>query len=189
MEKKNRCAWCEKDDLYRRYHDEEWGRPVYDDAVFFEFIILESFQAGLSWYTVLCKRENFREAFDGFDVMKVANYDENKVESLMLNAGIIRNRNKILSAISNANLFIEIQKEFGSFSGFIWSYVDHRPIVNCPKTLQEVPVTTALSDTIAKDLKKRGFKFFGSTVVYSFLQATGLVNDHVQSCWCNEDKK
>ena len=178
-----RCAWCEKDDLYRNYHDEEWGKPIYDDETIFEFLILESFQAGLSWYTILAKRENFRAAFDYFDYQKIAQYSEEKVEELIQNAGIIRNRLKILATINNAQKFMEVQKEFGSFSKYIWGFVNHEPIINRPKTLKEVPATTEISDALAKDLKKRGFKFMGSTVVYAHMQATGMVNDHVEDCW------
>ena len=178
-----RCAWCEKDDLYRNYHDQEWGKPIYDDETIFEFLILESFQAGLSWYTILAKRENFRAAFDYFDYQKIAQYSEEKVEELIQNAGIIRNRLKILATINNAQKFMEVQKEFGSFSKYIWGFVNHEPIVNRPKTLKEVPATTEISDALAKDLKKRGFKFMVSTVVYAHMQATGMVNDHVEDCW------
>ena len=178
-----RCAWCEKDDLYRNYHDQEWGKPIYDDETIFEFLILESFQAGLSWYTILAKRENFRAAFDQFDYQKIAQYSEEKVEELIQNTGIIRNRLKILATINNAQKFMEVQKEFGSFSKYIWGFVNHEPIVNRPKTLKEVPATTEISDALAKDLKKRGFKFMGSTVVYAHMQATGMVNDHVEDCW------
>ena len=178
-----RCAWCEKDDLYRNYHDQEWGKPIYDDETIFEFLILESFQAGLSWYTILAKRENFRAAFDDFDYQKIAQYSEEKVEELIQNAGIIRNRLKILATINNAQKFMEVQKEFGSFSKYIWGFVNHEPIINRPKTLKEVPATTEISDALAKDLKKRGFKFMGSTVVYAHMQATGMVNDHVEDCW------
>ena len=178
-----RCAWCEKDDLYRSYHDEEWGKPIYDDETIFEFLILESFQAGLSWYTILSKRENFRAAFDQFDYKKIAQYSEEKVEELIQNTGIIRNRLKILATINNAQKFMEVQEEFGSFSKYIWRFVNHEPIINRPKTLKEVPATTEISDALAKDLKKRGFKFMGSTVVYAHMQATGMVNDHVEDCW------
>ena len=178
-----RCAWCEKDDLYRNYHDKEWGKPIYDDETIFEFLILESFQAGLSWYTILAKRENFRAAFDYFDYQKIAQYSEEKVEELIQNTGIIRNRLKILATINNAQKFMEVQKEFGSFSKYIWGFVNHEPIVNRPKTLKEVPAMTEISDALAKDLKKRGFKFMGSTVVYAHMQATGMVNDHVEDCF------
>ena len=181
---KIRCAWCEKDDLYRNYHDEEWGKPVYDDETLFEFLVLESFQAGLSWYTILVKRESFRTAFEDFNFQKISNYSENEIEELMNNAGIIRNKLKILATINNAQHYLKIQKEFGSFSKYIWNFVDGKPIVNRPKTLKEVPATTAISDALAKDLKKRGFKFLGSTTVYAFMQATGMVNDHVVDCYC-----
>ncbi|WP_353145625.1 DNA-3-methyladenine glycosylase I [Chryseobacterium sp.] len=180
---KLRCGWCEKDDLYRKYHDEEWGRPVYDDKTIFEFLILESFQAGLSWYTILSKRENFRKAFDHFNYKKIAQYSDQKVEELMSNAGIIRNKLKILATITNAQKFMEIQNEFGSFSQYIWEFVDGAPIDNNPKALSEIPATTEISDRISKDLKKRGFKFMGSTVVYAHMQTTGMVNDHLESCF------
>ena len=178
-----RCAWCGKDELYQKYHDEEWGKPVYDDKTIFEFLVLESFQAGLSWITILRKRENFRMAFDDFDYQKIANYSDEKLEELMQNAGIIRNRLKIFATRNNAQKFMEVQKEFGTFSKYIWGFVNHRPIINQPKTLKEVPATTEISDALAKDLKKRGFKFMGSTVVYAHMQATGMVNDHVIDCF------
>ena len=180
---KTRCAWCEKDDLYRANHDNEWGNPVYDDPTLFEFLILETFQAGLSWYTVLAKRENFRKAFDHFNLTKVAQYDETKIEALCQDTGIIRNKLKIKAAVTNAQAFIKIQEEFGSFSKYIWGFVDGKPIDNKPKTLKEVPATTPLSDALSKDLKKRGFKFVGSTVVYAHMQATGMVNDHIADCF------
>ena len=183
METKLRCAWCEKDDLYRDYHDNEWGKPVYDDDKLFEFLILETFQAGLSWYTILKKRENFRKAFDNFDYKKVAQYDEEKVKELLQDTGIIRNKLKVRGTISNAIAFMEVQKEFGSFSKYIWNFTDGKPRENNRKSLREVPSTTPLSDAISKDLKKRGFKFVGSTVVYAHMQATGMVNDHVVDCW------
>ena len=183
METKHRCAWCEKDDLYRNYHDTEWGKPVYDDQLLFEFLILETFQAGLSWYTILAKRNNFRKAFANFDYKKVAKYGESKIQELMLDAGIIRNQLKIRAAVSNAIAFMEVQKEFGSFSNYIWKFTDGKPIDNQPKTLRDVPASTPLSDAISKDLKKRGFKFVGTTVVYAHMQATGMVNDHVVDCW------
>lgn len=180
---KIRCGWCEKDDLYRKYHDEEWGKPVYDDETLFEFLVLESFQAGLSWYTILSKRENFREAFDHFDYQKIAAYSDQKIAQLMDNAGIIRNRLKILATVTNAQKFMEIQKEFGSFSKYIWDFIDGKPLDNRPNTLKEIPATTEISDIISKDLKKRGFKFVGSTVVYAHMQATGMINDHIESCF------
>jgi len=178
-----RCSWCEKDDLYRNYHDNEWGKPVYDDATIFEFLILETFQAGLSWYTVLAKRENFRKAFDNFNVEKIANYNQKKLDELAENSGIIRNKLKIKATVTNAQAFIKVQEEFGSFSKYIWGFVNGKPIDNQPKTLSEVKATTTISDALSKDLKKRGFKFVGSTVIYAHMQATGMVNDHVLDCW------
>ncbi|MFD1293761.1 DNA-3-methyladenine glycosylase I [Lutibacter holmesii] len=180
---KKRCAWCGNDPLYIAYHDTEWGVPVYDDATLFEFLILETFQAGLSWITILKKRENFREAFDNFNYKKIANYSVEKQEELLLNAGIIRNKLKIKATISNAVAFMKIQKEFGSFSAYIWGFTNGKPIKNSAKTLNDVPATTKLSETISKDLKKRGFKFVGSTVIYAHMQATGMVNDHVTDCF------
>lgn len=182
METKQRCAWCEKDDLYRNYHDNEWGKPVYDDATIFEFLILETFQAGLSWYTVLAKRENFRKAFDNFNIKKIANYSEEKMAELAEDAGIIRNKLKIKATVTNAQAFIKVQEEFGTFSKYIWGFVDGKPIDNQPKTLSEVKATTPISDALSKDLKKRGFKFVGSTVMYAHMQATGMVNDHILEC-------
>ena len=183
MENKIRCAWCEKDDLYRDYHDNEWGNPVYDDDKLFEFLVLETFQAGLSWYTILKKRDNFRNAFDFFNYKKIANYDEDKVQELLQDAGIIRNQLKIRGTIANAIAFMKVQDEFGSFSKYIWKFTDGKPIHNYIKTMKEIQATTPLSDAISKDLKKRGFKFVGSTVVYAHMQATGIVNDHVENCW------
>ncbi len=180
---KNRCSWCGNDQLYIKYHDEEWGVPVYDDDTLFEFLVLETFQAGLSWITVLKKRENFRNAFDNFNCKKIAYYKEDTVQSLLQNTGIIRNKLKIKAAISNAQAFIEIQKEKGSFSDYCWAFVNGKPIVNSYQSLSEVPANTPLSDTISKDLKKRGFKFVGSTVVYAYMQAIGMVNDHLTSCF------
>ena len=179
-----RCNWVSNDALYMKYHDEEWGKPVFDDATIFEFLVLESFQAGLSWITILKKRENFRAAFDQFDYNKIVHYSEEKVEGLMQNAGIVRNRLKILATINNAQRFMEVQKEFGTFSAYIWSFVGGKPIVNLFKSIKEVPATTEISDALAKDLKKRGFKFLGSTVVYAHMQATGMVNDHITDCFC-----
>lgn len=178
-----RCGWCSASDLYKKYHDQEWGVPVYDDATLFEFLILETFQAGLSWITILNKRENFRKAFDQFDYTKIALYTQDKMDSLLLDTGIIRNKLKIRSAVTNAQAFIKIQKEFGSFSHYIWNFTDGKPINNRPKTLKDVPATTPLSDKISADLKKRGFKFVGSTVIYAHMQATGMVNDHIEDCW------
>jgi len=181
-----RCGWCEKDDLYRKYHDEEWGRPVYNDETIFEFLILESFQAGLSWYTILAKRENFRKAFDDFNYKKIAVYTEEKIEQLMNDPGIIRNRLKIKATVTNAQKFQEVQKEFGSFSEYIWGFVGGKPLDNSPKTLGDVPAVTDISDALSKDLKKRGFKFMGSTVVYAHMQATGMVNDHIENCFVRQ---
>ena len=183
MENKIRCAWCEKDDLYRDYHDNEWGKPVYDDDKLFEFLVLETFQAGLSWYTILKKRDNFRNAFDDFDYKKIAQYKEGKVQELLQDAGIIRNQLKIRGTVSNAIAFIEVQAEFGSFSKYIWNFTGGKPINNNPKSMKDLPATTEISDALSKDLKKRGFKFVGSTVVYAHMQATGMVNDHVADCF------
>lgn len=184
---KKRCTWCGNDPLYMLYHDEEWGVPVYDDITLFEFLILETFQAGLSWITILRKRENFRKAFDNFDYKKIANYDEDKYNLLLEDTGIIRNKLKIKSAISNAQAFMKVQEEFGSFSNYIWNFVDGKPIQNTFKNSKEVPATTELSDTLSKDLKKKGFKFVGSTVMYAHLQATGMVNDHTTDCFRHEE--
>jgi DNA-3-methyladenine glycosylase I len=181
--KKHRCNWCVGDDLYEAYHDEEWGVPVYDDDTLFEFLVLETFQAGLSWITVLRKRENFRKAFDNFDYKKIANYKQDKIDALLLDTGIIRNKLKVNATIINAQAFMKIQDEFGSFSKYIWGFVDGKPINNGFKNLSDVPANTPLSDTLSKDLKKRGFKFVGSTVVYAFMQATGMVNDHETGCF------
>ncbi len=180
---KQRCAWCGNDPLYVAYHDTEWGIPVKDDTALFEFLILETFQAGLSWITVLRKRENFRKAFDHFDYQKVAAYGEDKIEELLQNEGIIRNKLKVRAAVTNAQAFIEIQKEFGSFSTYIWGFVDDIPIKNTFTSTKDLPANTPLSDTISKDLKKRGFKFVGTTVVYAHMQATGMVNDHLVDCF------
>ena len=183
MDDKKRCDWPKKDPLYLKYHDTEWGVPLYDDAKIFEFLILETFQAGLSWITILRKRENFRKAFDNFDYQKIANYDEAKFDELLQDAGIIRNKLKIKATISNAVAFMEIQKEFGTFSKYIWGFTGGKPIVNKWKTMSEIPANTELSSSISKDLKKRGFKFVGTTVIYAHMQATGMVNDHVESCY------
>ncbi len=183
-----RCGWCGTDELYVRYHDEEWGRLVTDDRKLFEFLILEGAQAGLSWITILRKREGYREAFHGFDVKKVARMTEADVERLMLFDGIIRNRLKIKSAISNAKLFIRIQEEFGSFYDYTASFFpNRRPIVNHFKSLDEVPATSPESDEMSRDMKKKGFKFFGSTICYAHLQATGFVNDHLLDCSCRRE--
>jgi DNA-3-methyladenine glycosylase I len=180
---KTRCSWPGTDPLYVEYHDTEWGVPVYDDAKLFEFLILETFQAGLSWLTVLRKRENFRKAFDGFDYKKIAKYDEVKFDELIQNAEIIRNKLKIKATISNAIAFIEVQNKFGSFSDYIWGFTNGKPIKNNWISLSEIPAVTELSETISKDLKKRGFKFVGSTVIYAHMQATGMVNDHLKECF------
>ena len=188
MTDKIRCAWCGNNPLYQQYHDEEWGRPVYDDRKLFEFLILETFQAGLSWITILRKREAFREAFDDFDYTKVAAYNDDKIAELMNNAGIIRNGLKIKAAVSNAQAFIRTREEFGSFSEYIWKFTGGKPVINKRKNLSDIPATTPLSDEISKDLKKRGFKFVGSTVVYAHMQATGMVDDHVEDCWVRTSK-
>lgn len=178
-----RCTWCGTDSLYVKYHDEEWGKPIYDDQTLFEFLILESAQAGLSWITILRKRENYRKAFANFDIQKVAQFNERDVERLLQNEGIIRNRLKISSSIKNANLFMEIQKEFGSFSEFIWGYLpDKKPIINNFSDHKSMPVRTEISDRISSAMKKRGFKFFGTTICYAFMQATGMINDHIDGC-------
>ncbi len=177
-----RCAWAGNTEIYTNYHDKEWGKPVHDDNKLFEFLILETFQAGLSWLTILKKRENFRLAFDQFDFEKVAKFDDAKFDELINNAGIIRNKLKIKAAISNANAFIEVRKEFGSFDKYIWGFVNHQPIINNWKKMEEIPANTVISDKLSKDLKNRGFKFVGSTVVYAHMQATGMVNDHLVDC-------
>lgn len=177
-----RCPWCESSDLYRKYHDEEWGKPVYDDRTHFEFLVLESAQSGLSWITILKKRENYRVEYENFNPDIVALYNEDKILKMLENPGIVRYRKKIESSINNAKEFLKIQKEFGSFNEYIWSFTEKKIIKNSWITLSEVPAKTELSDTIAKDLKKRGFKFLGSTTVYSYLQAVGIVNDHLVEC-------
>jgi len=181
--KKHRCDWCVGDELYEAYHDQEWGVPVYDDATIFEFLILETFQAGLSWITILRKRENFRAAFDSFDFKKIANYDQDKIDALLQDAGIVRNKLKVYATVANAQLFMKIQEEFGSFSKYIWNFVNGKPIKNNRKTMKDVPATSPISDALSKDLKKRGFKFVGSTVIYAHMQATGMVNDHIEDCF------
>lgn len=183
-----RCPWCGTDPLYIKYHDEEWGKPTYDDKILFEFILLESFQAGLSWITILKKRENFRKAFDDFDYHKIALYHAEKQKELLQDAGIIRNKLKIKSAITNAQAFMVIQKEFGSFSNYIWGFVNHKPIINHFTSLSDIPASTTLSDRISKDLKQRGFKFIGTTIIYAYMQSCGLVNDHLMSCFCYSKK-
>jgi len=180
---KHRCGWCLGDPLYEAYHDNEWGVPVYDDDTLFEFLILETFQAGLSWITILRKRENFRKAFDNFDYKKIADYGETEIERLLEDAGIIRNKLKIKATVTNAQAFLKVQEEFGSFSKYIWDFVDGKPIKNKLKNHKHAPPTTPISDTISNDLKKRGFKFVGSTVIYAHMQATGMVNDHETKCF------
>ena len=178
-----RCTWCGTDPLYVKYHDEEWGRPVHDDQKLFEFLILESFQAGLSWLTILRKRENFRKAFAGFDPKKVAKFDVRKKKQLLNDAGIIRNRLKIEAAINNAKCFLKIQKQFGSFDKYVWSFVGGKPIINHYQSMSEIPPKTEISDAMSKDTGLHGFKFRGSTICYAFMQAVGMVDDHVEGCW------
>ena len=183
MEDIRRCGWCKSDPIYLKYHDEEWGREVNDDARMFEFLVLESSQAGLSWITILKKRKGYRSAFAGYDAKKVAAFTGDDVERLMQDAGIIRNRNKILATISNAKCFLKVQSEFGSFCSYLKSFLpDGKPIINQWKSLSEIPASTPLSDAISKDMKKRGFKFFGTTICYAHLQAVGYVNDHLSDC-------
>jgi len=182
-----RCEWAEKSEIMRAYHDEEWGKPLHDDQKLFEFLILEGMQAGLSWYIILRKRDAFRKAYENFDVKKVAAFDQNKVEELVSNTGIIRNKAKIGASINNAKCFLEIVKEFESFDQYIWSFVGGKPIVNRIDNSSEMPAKTELSDKISDDLKKRGFKFVGSTVVYAHIQATGMVNDHYTYCFCHPE--
>ncbi len=183
MDKKKRCTWCEKSDLEQQYHDTEWGTPLYDDFKLFEFLILEGAQAGLSWSTILNKRENYRKAFDNFNPVLVANYSQDKINELLQNKGIVRNKLKINATVANAKAFLQVQKEFGSFSKYIWQFVGGKPIVNNYKTEKEVPAKIPISEQMSKDLKKRGFKFVGPTICYAFMQATGMVNDHVVSCF------
>jgi DNA-3-methyladenine glycosylase I len=186
MDKNNglsRCGWSSKEDLYIGYHDMEWGVPVYDDMKIFEFLLLESFQAGLSWLTILKKRENFRKAFDGFNPDLISKYDEDDVARLMLDSGIIRNQMKIKATINNARRFLETQKEFGSFNNYIWGFTGYKTIKNHWAGLSEIPPRTELSNKISSDMKKRGFRFVGSTVIYAHMQATGMVNDHLVSCF------
>jgi DNA-3-methyladenine glycosylase I len=190
MVEKKRCEWAgDTFQQYVDYHDREWGVPVHDDRIHFEFLILESAQAGLSWSTILKKRESYREAFAGFDPEKVALFDESDVERLLQDEGIVRYDKKIRSAIQNARAFLDVQKEFGAFDRYIWDFVDHKPIVNAPNSLAEVPAKTELSDRIAKDFKRRGFSFLGSTTVYAYLQACGLVNDHTTDCFRYQELK
>ena len=187
--KKNRCPWCEAQPDYKIYHDTEWGVPIYDDEKLFETLLLETFQAGLNWLTVLRKRENFRKAFDNFDAQKIARYDEKKIDVLCSDRGIISNRLKIKAAIYNAQMFVNIQQSKLSFGEFLWSFVVHQPIQNTYQTIDQVPSTTALSDQMSLSLKKHGFKFVGSTIVYAHMQATGMVNDHLVSCFRYKEVK
>lgn len=184
---KHRCGWCAGDPLYEAYHDTEWGVPVKDDPTLFEFLILETFQAGLSWITILRKRENFRRAFDEFDYNRIATYGQDKVAALLDDPGIVRNRLKVLATISNAQAFLRIRDEFGSFSNYIWEFVGHEPIKNSVADYRAAPATTEVSDRLSRDLRKRGFKFVGSTVVYAHMQATGMVNDHEIHCFRYEE--
>ncbi len=181
-----RCDWCIGNELYEKYHDEEWGKIVYDDGTLFEFLILESAQAGLNWLTILKKRENYRESYDNFDYNMVAEYREEKFEELMNNKGIVRNRLKIRASINNAGRFLEVQNEFGSFYQYLWNFVEGKQIINRVEKLEGVPAKTELSDKISKDMKKRGFKFIGTTIIYAYLQAVGVVDDHLEGCTANE---
>jgi len=187
MAEKTRCSWVGDLPIYIDYHDKEWGRPVHDDGKLFEMLTLESMQAGLSWITILKKREGFREAFDGFDPHLIVSYDEAKIQALMANEGIIRNRLKIEAAINNAKVFLDAKEKYGSFSDLLWDYMDHTPLIGHPKSLEDIPAATPLSDRISKDLKKMGFKFLGSTTMYAFMQATGMVNDHMTTCFLYEE--
>jgi DNA-3-methyladenine glycosylase I len=187
MKSKTRCSWCGDDPLYVEYHDTEWGVPLRDEQKLFEFLVLETFQAGLSWITVLRKRENFRKVLDNFDYNKIALYEEEKIAELLQDAGIIRNKLKVRATISNAVAFMKIQKEFGSFSKYIWGFVNDAPIQNNITSMSEIKATTATSDKLSKDLKKRGFKFVGPTVIYAHMQATGMVNDHAIDCFRHKE--
>lgn len=188
QEETRRCGWCKSDPIYLKYHDEEWGREVTDDAKMFEFLVLESAQAGLSWITILKRRDAYRKAFAEYDAEKVAQFTERDVERLMQDTGIIRNRNKIQSTITNAQHYLEVQKEFGSFCSYLRSFLpEGKTVLNHWKTLDEIPASTPLSDAISKDMKKRGFKFFGTTICYAHLQAVGYVNDHLVDCWCRKE--
>ena len=188
MEEISRCSWAGNTPIYISYHDNQWGHPVHDDGELFEMLMLESMQAGLSWITILKKREAFRQAFDGFDPSKIALYDDVKIEELMADAGIIRNRLKINATINNAKLFLQVQDKYGSFDKMIWGYVENTPILNNWEQMEDVPATTPLSDKISKDLKKTGFKFVGSTIVYAYMQAIGMVNDHITTCFLYHEK-
>ena len=180
---KHRCEWCGSDPVYVAYHDDEWGVPVHDDRLLFEFLILEGAQAGLSWITILKKREGYRKAFASFDVEKVARFTEAKCEKLLLNPAIVRNRLKVKSSVTNAQAFLKVQEEFGSFDNYIWRFVEGKPIVNRFKSMKDIPAKTDISDAMSKDLKQRGFKFVGSTICYAHMQATGMVNDHTMDCF------
>lgn len=178
-----KCAWSTKVKIDEEYHDQEWGVPIYDDRLLFEFLILEGAQAGLSWTTILAKRENYRKAFDNFEAEKIIHYDAAKIESLLADPGIVRNKLKVNSVVTNAKVFLSIQEEYGSFSKYIWSFVDGKAIQNIWKSMEEVPAKTAISDHMSKSLKKKGFKFIGSTICYAFMQAVGMVNDHTVDCF------
>jgi len=180
---KKRCAWCTSDPLYMEYHDKEWGVPIYDDKLLFEFLILEGMQAGLSWLTVLKKREAFRKAFANFDAKKIAKFDDDKIQLLLNNPGIIRNKLKIAATIQNAKAFLELKNNSGSFADYIWSFVDGHPVKNNWQSIKQIPAKTDISDAMSKDLKKKGFKFVGSTICYAFMQAVGMVNDHTKDCF------
>jgi DNA-3-methyladenine glycosylase I len=184
---KSRCAWAGSDALYQSYHDTEWGVPLHDDQRLFEFLILEGAQAGLSWITILRKRENYRASFDGFDAARIAGYGANKIESLLQNEGIVRNRLKVEAAVINAQRFMEVQDEFGNFAAFIWQFVEGKPKQNAWRSLADIPASTPKSDAMSKELKRRGFKFVGSTICYAFMQATGMVNDHTTDCFRHKE--
>ncbi len=184
MTDKIRCSWAQGNQLEEKYHDAEWGVPVHEDKVLFEFLILEGAQAGLSWSTILNKREGYRQALDNFDVQKISNYGEEKIAELLSNPGIVRNKLKVNSTVTNARIFIEVQKEFGSFDSYIWQFVGNKPIINAWESASQVPVSTPESDAMSKDLKKRGFKFIGTTICYAYMQAMGMVNDHATDCFC-----
>ncbi len=187
MDRKVRCPWCEGNSLYEQYHDFQWGVPIFDDRLLFELLTLETFQAGLSWITILKKRENFRKALDGFDYKKIVGYSSQKVQALLSDKGIIRNRSKINALISNAKAFIKTQQQFGSFSNYLWAFADNKPIINHFEKMSEVPVYTELAVGISKDLKSKGFRFVGPTIVYSKMQAMGMVNDHLISCFRHKE--
>jgi len=187
MMKKTRCGWCGDDPLYRSYHDSEWGVPLHDDQALFEFLILEGAQAGLSWITILRKRENYRAAFDNFDAVRIARYNASKIESLLQDPGIVRNRLKVGAAVTNAQKFLDVQNEFGSFDAFIWRFVDGKPRQNAWRSLAEIPASTPESDAMSRELKRRGFRFAGSTICYALMQATGMVNDHTTDCFRHKE--